>query len=135
LLLVGLRFLQGVGLGGEWGGAVLLSVEHAAPGPRGFSGRLPQVGAPAGLLLANRAFAAVAGLPEETLLATSWRIPFLVSLVLVLVGLFVRRAVPESPDFQAVQRANARAAVPAVEALRSYWQLEPASCTCHRRAH
>lgn len=90
ILLVLLRFCQGLGIGGEWGGAVLMAVEHAPPGKRGFYGSWPQMGVPAGLILANIAFLAVAALPEEAFLAWGWRVPFIASIVLVVVGLFIR---------------------------------------------
>ncbi|HJQ29521.1 MAG TPA: MFS transporter, partial [Rubrobacter sp.] len=87
ILLVVLRFCQGIGVGGEWGGAVLMAVEHAPEGRRGFYGSWPQMGVPAGLLTGNLAFlAAAAWLPETW----GWRVPFLFSIVLVGVGLFIR---------------------------------------------
>ena len=87
LLLVLLRLLQGVGVGGEWGGAVLMAVEHAPPGRRGFFGSWPQMGVPAGLLLANVVFfASSTAMPEEQFLAWGWRIPFLLSIILIGVG-------------------------------------------------
>src|SRR3546814_2105663 len=77
VLLVVLRFLQGVAVGGEWGGAVLMAVEHAPKGKKGFFGSLPQAGVAPGLILSSFAMAAVAGLPEEDMLSWGWRIPFL----------------------------------------------------------
>jgi hypothetical protein len=120
LLLIALRFLQGIGLGGEWGAAVLLAVEHAPPGRRGFYGSWPQVGGPAGIVAANGAFAAMATLPEADLLTWGWRVPFLLSLVLVVVGLVVRRALPESPTFDQIQRAGAASPTPVLEVLRTH---------------
>ena len=107
LLLVVLRLLQGVGVGGEWGGAVLMAVEHAPPGRRGFFGSWPQMGVPAGLLLANVVFAITsATLPE----AWGWRVPFLFSIVLVGVGLFIRLRIMETPAFDAGQGERHRGA-------------------------
>jgi MHS family shikimate/dehydroshikimate transporter-like MFS transporter len=118
VLLVGLRVCQGIGLGGEWGAAVLMAVEHAPVGRRGFYGSWPQVGAPAGLILANLAYLGVSNLPEEQFLTWGWRVPFLLSLVLVVVGLVVRRAVAESPAFVQLKRAHAEARQPLLEVLR-----------------
>lgn len=85
-LLVLLRFLQGVAVGGEWGGAVLMAVEHAPPDQKGFYGSLPQTGVGAGLVLSSLAMSAVAQLPEEDLMSWGWRLPFLASVVLLGVG-------------------------------------------------
>jgi MFS family permease len=120
VLLVTLRLCQGIGLGGEWGAAVLMAVEHAPARRRGFYGSWPQMGAPAGLLLASVAFLAVASLPEPQLLSWGWRAPFLLSLGLVVVGLIVRRAVAESPAFARLTEARARARRPLVEVLRRH---------------
>jgi MFS transporter, MHS family, shikimate and dehydroshikimate transport protein len=117
-LLVVLRLGQGIGLGGEWGAAVVLAVEHAPAGRRGFYGSWPQMGAPAGLLLANLVFLAAGSLPESQWLSWGWRVPFLLSLVLVVVGLIVRRAVAESPAFTRLKAARAEAKQPLLEVLR-----------------
>jgi MFS family permease len=85
ILLVALRFLQGLGLGGEWGGAVLMAVEHAPEGRRGFYGSFPQMGIPAGVILSSIVFLFVTSLPEEQFLAWGWRVPFLLSILLVAV--------------------------------------------------
>src|SRR4051812_33626047 len=82
-LLVCLRFVQGLGVGGEWGGAVLMANEHAPHGKRGFYGSWPQIGVPVGLILANGVFAAFSKLPEAEFLAWGWRVPFLLSVALV----------------------------------------------------
>src|ERR687889_224304 len=100
LLLVVLRFCQGLGVGGEWGGAVLMAVEHAPAEKRGFFGSWPQMGVPAGLILSNLIFLAVAALPEDQFMAWGWRIPFVLSIVLVAVGLFIRLRIMESPAFR-----------------------------------
>src|ERR687895_351283 len=84
--LVLLRVAQGFGVGGEWGGAVLMAVEHAPPGARGFYGSWPQIGVPAGLLLSTAVFSWFAALPEAQFLSWGWRVPFLISILLVLVG-------------------------------------------------
>jgi MHS family shikimate/dehydroshikimate transporter-like MFS transporter len=120
LLLVVLRFCQGLGVGGEWGGAVLMAVEHSPEGRRGFYGSWPQMGVPAGLILSNLAFLAVASLPEAQFMAWGWRLPFLLSIVLVAVGLFIRLRIMESPAFRRVQQSNTEARMPIVDVLRTY---------------
>jgi len=120
LLLVLMRFLQGVAVGGEWGGAVLMAVEHAPAGKKGLFGSLPQAGVAPGLILSSLAMGMVAGLPEEDMLAWGWRLPFLASVVLLLVGWFIRIKVAESPDFERVQGKNVKVAVPAMVVLRQY---------------
>ncbi|MEV5156548.1 MFS transporter [Streptomyces werraensis] len=117
-LLVAARFVQGFAVGGEWGGAVLMAVEHAPPERRGFYGSWPQAGVPAGLVLSAAAFFAVERLPEEILTSWGWRLPFLTSIVLVVVGLYIRLQIVESPDFREVQESRATAAFPFADALR-----------------
>jgi len=119
VLLVLLRFVQGIAVGGEWGGAVLMAIEHAPENRRGFYGSWPQLGSPAGLLLSTGAFALVALLPEEALLAWGWRIPFLLSVVLVVVGLVIRIRITESPEFRRISNEQAQARLPLVEVLRT----------------
>src|SRR5215510_7320197 len=97
ILLVMLRFAQGFAVGGEWGGAALMAVEHAPENRRGFYGSWVETGAPLGVVLATAAFASVARLPEAQFLAWGWRIPFLASALLVAVGLLIRLRVAESP--------------------------------------
>ena len=121
ILLVVLRFAQGIGVGGEWGGAVLMSVEHAPKGKRGFYGSFPQMGVPAGLLLSTTMFALVQSTTSEAaFMAWGWRIPFLVSIVLIGVGLFIRLKVLESPAFQQVKDSGTRASKPIVEVLKKH---------------
>jgi MFS family permease len=118
-LLTTLRFVQGFALGGEWGGAVLMSVEHAPPGRRGLFGSVVALGLPAGIVLSNLVFIIVTTLlTPEQFTAWGWRIPFIASVVLVAVGLFVRLSIAESPIFADVLRAghgatNASARCPA----------------------
>ncbi len=119
-LLLALRILQGIGLGGEWGGAVLMAVEHAPPGRRGFFGSWPQVGVPAGLLLGTVAFSILSiALPEEAFLTWGWRAAFLSSAVLVAVGMYIRLQILESPAFAEVRESQDEAAVPFVELMRT----------------
>ncbi|MDF2701480.1 MAG: Major Facilitator Superfamily [Rubrobacteraceae bacterium] len=120
LLLVVLRFAQGLGVGGEWGGAVLMAVEHAPREKRGFFGSWPQMGVPAGLILSNLIFLAVSSLPEAQFMAWGWRIPFVLSILLVAVGLFIRLRIMESPAFRRVQESNTEARMPIVDVLRTY---------------
>ncbi|TKG72536.1 MFS transporter [Prauserella endophytica] len=123
LLLVVLRMVQGFGVGGEWGGAVLMAVEHAPKRSRGFFGAWPQVGVPAGLLLANGVFMTLTNaLGEDAFLQWGWRIPFLLSAVLVLVGLFIRLQVEESPAFTEVADSGEVDRRPLVTLLRTQWR-------------
>ncbi|WP_280460037.1 MFS transporter [Nocardia carnea] len=118
VLLMVMRLLGGIGLGGEWGGAVLLSVEHAPPNRRGIYGALPQVGSPAGFLLATTVFAIITATTGDSFETWGWRIPFLLSGGLVVVGLVIRATIPETPVFeQEKERAQSRR-IPIVELLR-----------------
>jgi MFS transporter, MHS family, shikimate and dehydroshikimate transport protein len=121
ILLVVLRLFQGIGVGGEWGGAVLMAVEHAPAGRRGFFGSWPQMGVPAGLLLANVVFfISSTAVPEEQFLAWGWRIPFLLSIILIGVGLFIRLRIMETPAFMQVQESHTEAQMPILDVLRTY---------------
>jgi MFS transporter, MHS family, shikimate and dehydroshikimate transport protein len=115
--LVVLRLAQGFGVGGEWGGAVLMAVEHAPAGRRGFYGSWPQIGVPAGLLLSTAVFAQFARLPEEQFLSWGWRVPFLLSILLVGVGLIIRVRILETPAFARLKEAGTEAKRPIVEVL------------------
>lgn len=107
-LLILLRLVQGFAVGGEWGGAVLMAVEHAPRGRKGLWGSLPQTGVSAGLVLGTGAFALVSSLPEADFLSWGWRIPFLISVVMAGVGLFIRLQTEESPAFLEVQKTVAQ---------------------------
>ncbi|GGG73520.1 MFS transporter [Edaphobacter dinghuensis] len=121
LLLALCRFGQGIGLGGEWGGAVLLAVENAPPNKRAFYGMFPQLGAPAGFLLSGGTFLLLSRwLSDRQFFAFGWRLPFIASAVLVLLGLYVRLTITETPVFQAsVQRAE-QVGVPMFTVLRRH---------------
>ena len=119
ILLVVLRILQGIGIGGEYGGAVLMAVEYAPEGRRGFYGSWPQVGVPAGLLLGTVAFGLVSLLPDEQFFAWGWRAVFLASIVLVVIGLYIRLQILETPAFTRVREAQEEAQVPFTELVRS----------------
>ncbi|MVA76685.1 MFS transporter [Auraticoccus sp. F435] len=120
ILLLVLRMLQGIGLGGEWGGAAVLTFEHAPRGRRGYFSSWPQTGVPIGLLLSTLAVNLVSLPGDEALVAWTWRLPFLASAILVVVGLFVRLKVEEPPAFQAMVKTEDRVAVPMLEVFRRY---------------
>lgn len=122
ILLTVLRLLQGFAVGGEWGGATLMAVEHAPPHRKGFYGAFPQMGAPAGTAIATLAFWAVALLPDEQFLSWGWRIPFLASAVLILIGVVIRLSLTESPDFAMVRKQDAVVRLPLAEAFRRHWR-------------
>ena len=118
LLLVILRFIQGIGLGGEWGGAVLMVVENCPTHKRGFLGSMVQVGNPVGNLAAIGMFALVSQLPEAEFLSWGWRIPFLISILLVGVGLYIRLSMEETPAFRLLKAKNEVVKVPIVEIFK-----------------
>ncbi|SAL71402.1 MFS transporter [Caballeronia choica] len=123
VLLLALRVIQGLALGGEWGGAVLMAVEHAPPSKRGLYGSWVQVGVPAGTLIANLVFLiSNAVMSTEALLSWGWRIPFLASALLVGVGLYIRLNTSETPSFSKVKEAAAQVKVPLVEVLTKNWK-------------
>ena len=119
-LLILMRFCQGLGVGGEWGGAVLLVVESAPHDKRGFFGSFPQLGVPIGLLLSTGVFALVSILPNDQFLSWGWRIPFLLSVVLIAIGLFIRLRVIESPVFEEVKATRTVVKAPLVELFKRH---------------
>lgn len=120
-LLVLMRFGQGIGVGGEWGGAVLMAVEHSSERNRGFHGSWPQMGVPAGLLLSTLVFRVLSSnLSEQEFLAWGWRVPFLLSIVLVGVGLFIRLRILETPAFLRLKKSENVPRQPIVEVLRTH---------------
>jgi MFS transporter, MHS family, shikimate and dehydroshikimate transport protein len=122
IALVVLRLAQGFGVGGQWGGAVLMAVEHAPAGSRGYYGSWVQIGVPAGLLLSTAVFAQCARLPEAQFLAWGWRVPFLLSFVLVGVGLFIRLRIVETPAFARVKETQTESRLPIIELLQTQWR-------------
>src|SRR4051794_35951566 len=121
ILLAVLRFVQGLGLGGEWGGAVLMTLEHGAPERRGLNSSWPQVGVPMGNLLAAGALGVLgAVLSEDQFLSWGWRIPFFLSGLLVLAGLWIRMTVAQSPLFAEVEQSGATAKMPLVEVVKRH---------------
>src|SRR6185503_8140749 len=120
-LLALCRFGQGLGLGGEWGGAVLLAIENAPPGRRAWYGMFPQLGAPLGFFMSTTVFLALAAaLGNDQFLSYGWRLPFIASAVLVLVGLYVRLTITETPVFAAAVHRQARVKLPMLVVLRQY---------------
>ena len=117
MLLVLLRLLQGIGLGGEWGGAVLMVVENSPARNRGLRGSMVQIGWPIGNLAAIGMFAALSQVPESDFLAWAWRVPFLISIGLVAIGLYIRLQLEETPVFLEVEARKEVAKVPLVEIL------------------
>ncbi|MBB5431442.1 MFS transporter [Nocardiopsis composta] len=125
LLLVALRFIQGIAVGGEWGGAVLMAVEHAPEGRKTFFGSFAQLGNPAGALLASGSFTLISAIGGDALHTWAWRLPFLASIVLVAVGLVIRLKIEESPVFAAAhagEKAGAPEEAPLREAFRTAWR-------------
>ncbi len=121
LLLALCRFGQGLGLGGEWGGAVLLAIENAPPGKRSWYGMFPQLGAPIGFLFSGGVFLGLSkGLTDEQFFAYGWRIPFLASAVLVLIGLYVRLTITETPVFRDAIRRREQVKVPILVVFRDH---------------
>jgi MFS family permease len=121
LLLCILRFGQGFGLGGEWGGAALLAVENAPPGKRARYGMFPQLGAPIGYIASNGLFLLLSlGLDEAQFIRWGWRIPFLASLILVGIGLWVRLKLTETPAFVAALKTSVPPKIPVAEVLRTH---------------
>ncbi len=123
-LLLLLRVLQGISAGGEWGGAALLAVEHAPRSRRGLFGASPQIGVPIGLLLSSGVLALMTWIaPGEAFLEWGWRVPFLLSVVLIVVGVYIRRRVEESPVFEALIERKARSRAPIAELFRRHWPV------------
>src|SRR5881628_2214287 len=121
IFLVLMRFAQGIGVGGEWGGAVLMAVEHSQGANRVFHGSWPQMGVPAGLLLSTAVFTYLSStLTQEQFLAWGWRVPFLLSFFLIGVGLFVRLRILETPAFTRLKGAGSERGVPLVDVLRHH---------------
>ncbi|MCF3946899.1 MFS transporter [Acidiphilium iwatense] len=120
ILLLLLRIIQGIGIGGEWGGAVVLAIEHAPAGRRGYFGAYPQIGVPAGLMSSAAVVAILTQLPDGQFMLWGWRIAFLLSALLVAVGLFIRLKIMETPEFLAVQATKTESRVPLFDMFRFY---------------
>jgi metabolite-proton symporter len=122
LILVLGRVLQGIGVGGEWGGAVLIATEWGHAKRRGFIGSWTQWGAPVGLLLANGALSLMADLTGDAFLTWGWRVPFLLSALLVVIGLVIRKGIDETPPFSRVVARGEVKKMPVVEVVRAHWR-------------
>lgn len=120
ILLVMCRLVQGIAVGGEWGGAVLLATEHSPPDKRGFYGSLVQIGFPLGMSLGTASFFALAYLDEKQFMSWGWRIPFVASAALVAIGVFIRLRIAETPEFERVVREGNISPVPALETVRDH---------------
>lgn len=122
ILLILLRILQGISAGGEWGGAVLMAVEHAPEGKRGLFGSFPQIGVPLGLLLASAMLALMSGVisPGEEFVEWGWRIPFLFSVVLLFLGHWIRRSVDESPVFEEIKERKSEVKRPLLTLFKNH---------------
>ncbi|MBV8377285.1 MAG: MHS family MFS transporter [Verrucomicrobia bacterium] len=121
VLLIACRLIQGFGLGGEWGGAVLMAVEHAPSDRKGFCGSWPQLGAPIGLVMGTLVFSIFSAIMSDAqFIAWGWRLPFLFSIVLVIVGLWVRFTLAESPEFQKIKDTKQQVRMPIIDAIRMH---------------
>ncbi|REE18101.1 putative MFS family arabinose efflux permease [Paraburkholderia sp. BL27I4N3] len=121
-LLVLLRVVQGVGISGEWGGALLLAYEYAPEHRKALYACVPQLGVPLGMLLATLAMSLMSLLPDSDFLAWGWRVPFIMSAGLVFLGLWIRRGIGETPEFAEVKRTGRVERAPIVETLRHHWK-------------
>ena len=122
VLLTVLRFIQGIAYGGEWGGAVLVVVEHAPKDRRGFFGGFPNGGVPLGLVIASGALSLTVSATGNNFLSWGWRLPFLFSIVLVAIGLYVRTKILETPEFLALQQQDRAKKLPILDAVKSYYR-------------
>ena len=121
MMLIVLRIVQGIAVGGEWGGAVLMSSEHAPEGRKTFFASFPQMGSPAGLILSLISFRLVTSLSHDDFISWGWRLPFLASFVLLAAGLVIRSGVNESPEFEAMKESDEMVQSPVKEVLKSHW--------------
>jgi len=122
ILLFILRLVQGLGIGGEWGGALLLAVEYAGKNQRGFYGSVPQMGVTIGMLLGTLSISLMSLLPEDQFLSWGWRVPFILSAVLVFIGLWIRNGIEETPAFQEAKQTGNIAKVPLIDTFRYHWK-------------
>ncbi|HID9089329.1 TPA: MFS transporter [Enterobacter mori] len=121
-LLILMRIIQGMGIGGEWGGALLLAYEYAPEKRKGFFGSIPQAGVTIGMLMATFIVSLMTLFSEEDFLSWGWRIPFLLSSILVLIGLWIRKDIDETPDFQKVKQSGQVAKAPLRNTLKHHWR-------------
>ncbi|MDM6736954.1 MFS transporter [Enterobacter hormaechei] len=121
-LLILMRIIQGMGIGGEWGGALLLAYEYAPEKRKGFFGSIPQAGVTIGMLMATFIVSLMTLFSEEDFLSWGWRIPFLLSSVLVILGLWIRKDIDETPDFQKVKKSGQVAKAPLRDTIKHHWR-------------
>lgn len=122
ILLITLRCIQGLGIGGEWGGALLLAVEYSPKKKRGFFGSVPQMGVTIGMLMGTIAISIMSLLPDEHFMAWGWRVPFVFSAVLVFLGLWIRKSLDETPSFKEAKESGNIANVPLFDTFRYHWR-------------
>jgi metabolite-proton symporter len=122
IILITLRLIQGLGIGGEWGGALLLATEYAPPERRGFFGSIPQMGVTIGMVMGTLALWLMSLLPEQQFMSWGWRVPFIFSALLVVFGLWIRKGIDETPEFKEVQQKGEIPKLPIVDTLRYYWK-------------
>jgi metabolite-proton symporter len=122
VLLITLRLVQGLGIGGEWGGALLLAVEYAPKNKRAFFGSIPQMGVTIGMLLGTLSLSIMTTLSEKSFMSWGWRVPFILSAALVFFGLWVRNGIDETPAFRQAKESGNIAKVPLIETLRTHWK-------------
>lgn len=122
IILITLRLIQGLGLGGEWGGALLLAVEYAPKEQRGFFGSVPQMGVTIGLVLGTFALSVMTLLPEGSFMTWGWRVPFLLSGLLVVFGLWIRKGIDETPSFKKIQESGEIPKLPIADTFRYHWK-------------
>ncbi|KQL32411.1 MULTISPECIES: MFS transporter [Bacillaceae] len=122
ILLITLRLVQGLGIGGEWGGALLLAVEYAPKEKRGLYGAIPQMGVTIGMVLGTIALSLMTLLPEGSFMTWGWRIPFIFSALLVIFGLWIRKGIEETPSFKKVQESGDIPKLPIVDTFKYHWR-------------
>ena len=122
ILLITLRLVQGLGIGGEWGGALLLAVEYAPKEKRGLYGAIPQMGVTIGMVMGTVALSIMTLLPEGAFMTWGWRVPFILSALLVIFGLWIRKGIDETPSFKKVQKTGEIPKLPLVDTLKYHWR-------------
>ncbi|THK37110.1 MFS transporter [Ensifer sp. MPMI2T] len=122
ILLVTLRFLQGFAVGGEWGGAVTMVIETAPEGRRGLYGSLPQMGVPLGLIFSSSIYSIISQLPDDMFRSWGWRVPFLLSILLIVIGLFIRSRISETAAFKELKEGGARPQLPIKRCFQTSWR-------------
>jgi metabolite-proton symporter len=122
IILITLRLIQGLGIGGEWGGALLLATEYAPPERRGFFGSIPQMGVTIGMVMGTLALWIMSLLPEQQFMTWGWRVPFIFSALLVVFGLWIRKGIDETPEFKKVKESGEIPKLPIADTLRYYWK-------------